>query len=57
VHHNECFEFRPDSAQYSIAAWCIVFMLGVAVQTGANEAVACIYGAWSLLYNFPSVEP
>ncbi|RSH89617.1 hypothetical protein EHS25_002168 [Saitozyma podzolica] len=31
------------SRKYSIAAWCIVFMLGVAVQTGANEAVACIY--------------
>lgn len=30
--------------QYSISAWCIVFMMGTAIQTGANSDVACIYG-------------
>jgi MFS family permease len=30
--------------QYSISAWCIVFMLGVALQVGANNNVGYIYG-------------
>lgn len=31
------------SRKYSISAWCLIFMLGTAVQTGANENVGCIY--------------
>ncbi|KIR26193.1 galactose transporter [Cryptococcus deuterogattii 99/473] len=35
------------SRKYSISAWCIVFMMGTAIQTGANSNVACIYaGRW-----------
>lgn len=32
------------SRKYSISAWCIVFMLGTALQAGANHEIACIYG-------------
>ncbi|KGB80086.3 hypothetical protein I307_05842 [Cryptococcus deuterogattii 99/473] len=35
------------SRKYSISAWCIIFMMGAAVQTGANFNIACIYaGRW-----------
>lgn len=34
------------SRKYSISGWCIVFMMGVAIQTGANMHVACIYGLY-----------
>ncbi|OWT36838.1 galactose transporter [Cryptococcus neoformans Bt1] len=35
------------SRKFSISAWCIVFMMGTAIQTGANSNVACIYaGRW-----------
>lgn len=34
------------SRKYSISGWCIVFMMGVGIQTGANMHVACIYGTW-----------
>jgi len=35
------------SRKYSISAWCIIFILGVAIQTGGNEHVASIYaGRW-----------
>ncbi|EAL17926.1 hypothetical protein CNBL0520 [Cryptococcus deneoformans B-3501A] len=35
------------SRKYSISAWCVVFMMGTAIQTGANSNVACIYaGRW-----------
>lgn len=36
------------SRKYSISGWCIVFMMGVAIQTGANMNVACIYGMYCL---------
>lgn len=35
------------SRKYSISGWCILFMMGVAVQTGANMHVACIYGEYA----------
>ncbi|KAE8542252.1 hypothetical protein D1P53_001738 [Cryptococcus gattii VGV] len=31
------------SRKYSISGWCIIFMMGSAVQTGANHNIACIY--------------
>ncbi|OCF59457.1 galactose transporter [Kwoniella mangroviensis CBS 10435] len=31
------------SRKYSISGWCLIFMIGTAVQTGANDSVACIY--------------
>ncbi|WVR03665.1 hypothetical protein IAU60_000660 [Kwoniella sp. DSM 27419] len=31
------------SRKYSISAWCIVFMVGTAIQAGANSSIACIY--------------
>lgn len=31
------------SRKYSISLWCLVFMIGTAVQTGANDSIACIY--------------
>jgi len=31
------------SRKYSISGWCVVFMMGVAIQVGANNNVACIY--------------
>lgn len=35
------------SRKYSISAWCIVFLLGTAIQTGGNYNVATIYaGRW-----------
>lgn len=34
------------SRKYSISGWCVVFMMGVAIQTGANMHVACIYGTF-----------
>ncbi|OXB33690.1 hypothetical protein LQV05_002417 [Cryptococcus neoformans] len=35
------------SRKYSISGWCIIFMMGTAVQTGANYNIACIYaGRW-----------
>ena len=34
--------------QRSISAWCIVFMLGVALQVGATYNVAYIYCKWSI---------
>ncbi|CAK9784474.1 unnamed protein product [Cutaneotrichosporon oleaginosum] len=35
------------SRKYSISGWCIVFMLGTALQVGANSQIACIYaGRW-----------
>ncbi|WVN87131.1 uncharacterized protein L203_102307 [Cryptococcus depauperatus CBS 7841] len=35
------------SRKFSISGWCTIFMVGVAVQVGANSNVACIYaGRW-----------
>lgn len=31
------------SRKYMISAWCIVFMIGTALQTGANHNVGYIY--------------
>ncbi|KAK1926871.1 putative galactose transporter [Papiliotrema laurentii] len=31
------------SRKYSISLWCVIFMLGTSVQTGANSNVGCIY--------------
>lgn len=31
------------SRKYSISGWCVIFMIGTAVQTGANGNVGCIY--------------
>ncbi|WWD16346.1 hypothetical protein CI109_100772 [Kwoniella shandongensis] len=31
------------SRKYSISAWSLVFMVGTAIQVGANSSVACIY--------------
>lgn len=35
---------RYSHDQYSLSGWCIVFMLGTALQVGANHDIACIYG-------------
>ncbi|BEJ16987.1 hypothetical protein CspHIS471_0603880 [Cutaneotrichosporon sp. HIS471] len=35
------------SRKYSISGWCIVFILGTALQVGANSQIGCIYaGRW-----------
>lgn len=35
------------SRKYSISGWCVIFILGVAIQTGGNYNVATIYaGRW-----------
>lgn len=35
------------SRKYSISGWCILFMMGTAIQTGANRSIACFYaGRW-----------
>lgn len=35
------------SRKYSISGWCVLFMMGTAVQAGANHDIACFYaGRW-----------
>jgi MFS family permease len=35
------------SRKYSISGWCVIFILGVAIQTGGNYNVATMYaGRW-----------
>lgn len=43
LHYSVYSKSGSNIGQRSISAWCIVFMLGVALQVGATDNVAYIY--------------